>query len=314
MLSPPAACRRSRPTILIVDDLPGNLRLIARILGDGYDTLFATRGLDALALAAEKIPDLILLDVMMPDMDGYRICMALKQQPETKEIPVVFLTAMLDDASEAHGFALGGVDYITKPLSPAIVQARVRVQLELKRCRDDLERLTVTDELTGIANRRRGCAVLEQECLRARRNAAPLSLLMIDVDHFKAFNDSYGHPAGDECLRHVARRLAATARRPADLVARYGGEEFMAILPETDLAGAVAVAENMRQAIAAEPIVHAGSPSARHITLSLGAATARAPGEVSGDALIRHADVMLYRAKTAGRDRTVGGQIQQSDP
>src|SRR5579863_5766032 len=175
-----------RQTDLIVDDLYGNLKLVERILGDAYATLLATDGGEALRLAAEHRPDLILLDITMPGMDGFAVCTALKQDPALSAIPVIFLTAKSDELDVARGLEIGGIDYVTKPFSPPVVRARVRNHLAAKRRRDELERMTLVDELTRIGNRRCGNARLDMEWRRARRSRQPLSVLMIDVDCFKA--------------------------------------------------------------------------------------------------------------------------------
>ncbi|MCB1958785.1 MAG: diguanylate cyclase, partial [Rhodocyclaceae bacterium] len=188
-------------------------------------------------------------------------------------IPVLFVSSRDDEEDEARGLSLGAIDYIVKPIRPSIVQARVRNHIELKRSRDLLERLTTQDHLTGISNRRRFDDSLAQEWQRAAREQTPLSLVAIDIDHFKAYNDHYGHPQGDQCLIRVARALATCVTRPTDLVARCGGEEFAGLLPSTDSTGAARLAGQMRAAIEAEGLEHARSPTHPHVTISLGVAT-----------------------------------------
>ena len=224
----------ARQTVLIVDDAPANIEVLSEALSDEYEVLFATSGQDALDVAAEQHPDLILLDVMMPEMDGYEVCTRLKGDTKTQTIPIIFVTAMDHEEEETKGLNVGAIDYLAKPIRPAIVRARVRNHLELKRYRDNLECLSSTDGLTGIANRRRFDEFLDREWLRARRCQTPLSLILMDIDLFKGYNDHYGHLAGDDCLRHLAREMTACLRRPTDLVARYGGEEFACLLPDTD--------------------------------------------------------------------------------
>lgn len=292
-------------TILIVDDMPSNIEVLNQVLGGEYDILFATGGQQALEIAANEVPDLILLDVMMPNMDGYQVCKKLKANPKTQRIPVIFITAMDQDEDEARGLNLGAIDYLTKPIRPAIVKARIRNHLQLKRYRDVLEHLSLTDGLTGIPNRRCFDVCLETEWRRGRRNGTPLSLLIMDIDLFKAFNDGYGHLAGDECLRKVASALVGCIRRPADLVARYGGEEFACLLPDTGLDGAVSVAEQIRQTIHELNIPHGFSAVADRITLSMGVVS-QVPGHAQSPAdLIRAADGCLYKAKGDGRNRIV---------
>ncbi len=290
-------------TILIVDDTPTNIEIISSVLGTEHEILFATSGRDALALVADQTPDLILLDIMMPDMDGYEVCKRLKADPKTRNIPVIFITALSEEADEARGLEIGAIDYISKPISAPIVRARVRNHLELKRYRDILENLSTLDGLTGIANRRRLDEVLTQEWRRGCRDQSPLSVCMMDIDFFKRFNDHYGHAAGDDCLRRVALALASVARRPADLAARYGGEEFVCVLPDTDPAGAAVLTDRCRVAVAALAIPHAESSAAEHVTISGGVVTQIPTAESSPAQLLEAADRLLYQAKHTGRDR-----------
>ncbi|HQN19877.1 MAG TPA: PleD family two-component system response regulator [Syntrophobacteraceae bacterium] len=292
-----------RQTVLIVDDAPANIELLSEVLESEYEVLFALSGEDGLNIAFEEAPDLILLDIVMPQMDGYEVCARLKADPRTQTIPVIFVTAMDLEEDETKGLALGAIDYITKPIRPPIVRARVRNHLELKRYRDLLERLTTTDGLTGIANRRRFDAFLESEWSRARRSQKPLSLIMLDIDFFKAFNDHYGHLAGDDCLRQVAQCLDGRVRRPADLVARYGGEEFACLLPETNAMGAATMAKRFLESMNELNIPHAYSEAADHVTLSMGVATIiPLIGQPSSE-LVRRADQLLYEAKQNGRNQ-----------
>jgi diguanylate cyclase (GGDEF)-like protein len=292
-----------KQTILIVDDLPENIRLLNLILGPAYQIFFATRGQEGLEVAMTQRPDLILLDVMLPDIDGFEVCTRLKADPLTRPLPVIFITALNKEAHEERGLEVGAIDYITKPFSPLIVRARVRNHLQLKRYQDILENLSTTDGLTGIPNRRQFDAFLEREWRRAIRNQTPLALIMMDIDNFKAYNDDYGHLAGDDCLRQIAQALAAGARRPADLVARYGGEEFASVLPDTEAAGAVCVASQLQANVTALKIPHARLAPTEHVTMSMGvAALEPGPGQASID-LIRQADARLYAAKQHGRNQ-----------
>jgi len=303
-----------RQRILIVDDTPANIRILQEILGDKHEILFATSGREALDLIAQRPPDLILLDVMMPGMDGYEVCRKLKANPSTRNIPVIFITALDDEQDETRGLEVGGIDYITKPISPPIVRARVRNHLELKRYRDTLEHLSAIDGLTGVANRRRLDEWLEREWRRELRNGAPLSVCLMDVDFFKRFNDRYGHAAGDECLRKIAATLSGMVQRPTDLIARYGGEEFVAVLPETDAAHATMLAEKFRTRVEGLGIPHADSPVADHVTISGGVATTL-PSEHAGPAdLLKAADGCLYEAKKTGRNRIVAMQKETLTP
>jgi diguanylate cyclase (GGDEF)-like protein len=294
-----------RARILIVDDVAANIKLLAEALKENYQISFARSGEEALRLLGrEPAFDLILLDIMMPGMSGYELCQRLKADPATRNVPVIFITAKSEESDETHGLALGAVDYITKPFSMPIVQARVRTHLELKRHRDLLENLSSLDGLTGIPNRRRFDEVARREWKQALRDRTPISLILIDIDAFKAFNDHYGHLGGDDCLKQVAAALSDAIRRPSDFLARYGGEEFVSLLPRTDEAGAVLVAEGMRRAVIDLGIPHARSTAGSRLTISLGVATCVPNLDRNLSGFINEADRALYRAKDAGRDRT----------
>lgn len=296
-------------TVLVVDDAPSNLVILTESLRAEFDVRIATSGVEALRLVNEGPPDLILLDILMPEMDGYEVCRRLKATPSTRNIPVIFLTAKGDVADETLGLAIGAVDYIIKPVSIPIVQARVRTHVELKRRGDILETLSMRDGLTGIANRRRFDDTLLRAWRQSLRQATPLSLIMADIDHFKVYNDTYGHMAGDECLRIVARTLADTLKRPGDLAARYGGEEFAMVLEDTTLAGAAHLAEDMRLAVQSLHMPHQGSDVSETVTVTLGVATSiPRPGQCP-ETLLRLADRMLYEAKTAGRNRVLAATV-----
>jgi diguanylate cyclase (GGDEF)-like protein len=293
----------AKPTILIVDDMAANIEILNNILSCDYEILFATNGREALDVASEQVPDLILLDVMMPEMDGYQVCKELKLQEKTKDIPVIFVTANNQEEDESRGFEEGVVDYIIKPVRPSIVKARVRLHLELKRYRDNLKTLSAIDGLTGIANRRKFDETIESEWLRARRNQNALALIMMDIDFFKAYNDHYGHLAGDECLRKLADGITEICRRPADLFARYGGEEFVMLLPDTDDGGAARVANQIQEKVKLLRIPHDYSQVADYVTLSMGV-IAMIPGDDNTQfELINAADNLLYTAKRNGRNQ-----------
>ncbi|TWA86326.1 response regulator receiver modulated diguanylate cyclase [Azospirillum brasilense] len=300
----------ARSKILVVDDIPSNVHVLSRILKDEHDIYFATDGAKALELVQSRLPDLVLLDIMMPGMDGYEVCSRIKADPITRDIPVIFISAKSEVEDETYGLEVGAIDFISKPISPPIVKARVRNHLLLKRQTDLLRTLSFNDGLTGIANRRRFDEVLLREWRRCGRVQLPLSLIMLDVDQFKPYNDHYGHQAGDECLRAVARLLAEQMMRPGDLIARYGGEEFVCLLPETDEDGAVQVAERLRQTVAGQRLPHAVSYVADHITISLGVATARPLLDDTPDRLTQLADGLLYEAKRAGRNRVCSGGVE----
>jgi len=294
--------QRQKQTVMIVDDTPINLQILIEVLGGEYEIVFATNGTDALAMAESNLPDLILLDIQMPDMSGYEVCRAVKSMPCLNGVPVIFLTAMSQQEDEVVGLKLGAVDYITKPFHPDIVRLRVHNHLELKRYRDERAHLALLDGLTGIPNRRAFDEQLNREWSRAQRNQASLSLVMIDIDHFKSYNDTYGHLGGDDCLKQVAASLLAS-QRGSDITARYGGEEFVCILPESDEAGAVIAAERMRAKVESLHIPHAASPVSPFVTISLGVATLTPSEDEAPDLLIKMADQMLYRGKNKGRNR-----------
>jgi diguanylate cyclase (GGDEF)-like protein len=296
-----------RAVILVVDDTADNLSLMSGLLKDKYKVKLAINGEKALNIArAPEPPDLILLDIMMPGMDGYEVCRRLKANPLTQNIPVIFVTAKTEVADEQQGLRLGAMDYIVKPFHLPIVAARIANQITLKRKTDLLESLAMLDGLTSIPNRRRFDEALEAEWKRARRDAAPMALMMIDVDHFKAYNDHYGHGAGDACLKKVADALTSASDRPGDLVARYGGEEFVALLPQTDSLGAKQMAERLRSAVEALRLVHQHSSVATCVTVSIGYASACPQQDQDCAELLGAADRHLYTAKESGRNQIFG--------
>ncbi len=302
-----------KPLILVVDDTPANIHILVEALREDYDVMVATRGPQAIELAGgEPQPDLILLDMMMPGMDGHEVCRQLKSDDKTRDLPVIFITADTSAASEQLSFELGAVDYVTKPFSLPVVKARVRTHVILKQRTDMLERLAKLDGLTEITNRRRFDEILEMEWQRCARKQVPLSAIMADVDHFKLFNDTYGHGAGDKCLRGLGRLLEGVAARPGDLAARYGGEEFAMLLPFTPYDGAEFVAEKLRKEAAGWRVDSSPGSTMRRITISAGFATIIPKSDGDPSVLIRAADEMLYKAKREGRNRTFGKQIEDS--
>ncbi len=300
-----------KQVILIVDDTPINLQILVEVLGEEYEIVFATNGRDALTLAETSRPDLILLDIQMPGMNGYDVCKALKAIPALEGLSVIFLTAMSQQEDEVAGLKLGAVDYITKPFHPDIVRLRVHNQLELKRLRDIQARFALIDGLTGIANRRALDEHLGREWLRSQRNQTTLSLIMIDVDHFKFYNDTYGHLEGDDCLKQVTAAMLASLRA-SDFAARYGGEEFVSILYDADREGALITAERIRGRVESLHIPHKSSPVSPYVTVSLGMATFIPSEGLAPDYLIKMADQMLYRAKKNGRNRVELWQQHES--
>jgi diguanylate cyclase (GGDEF)-like protein len=294
-----------RPIILIVDDMPANIAILADLLKDEYRVKIAKDGVKALEISrCEEKPDLILLDVEMPEMNGYEVCKELKNDPSTNSIPIIFVTAKNDAIDEAYGLNLGAVDYIAKPYHPTIVKIRVKNHVALKRKSDLLEELSMYDGLTHIPNRRyfdETYAKVFQEC---KRENIPIALMMIDVDHFKAFNDHYGHGQGDACLVKVAQTLHSSLKRGGDFVARYGGEEFVVLLRNIDESGTNAIAEKLLNAVRELWIIHEFSSAAGFVTISMGIAHCDTWTDISPSEVLKKADEALYVAKESGRNRS----------
>lgn len=292
--------------ILIVDDDPGMVRVMGRILSGLGTVRFATTGEQALLKLHEQAPDVLLLDAEMPGMSGFELCASLKADPRIAHVPVIFVTGHRDPDSELRGLELGAVDFIAKPVSEPLLLARVRTQLRLKSLTDELRRLADVDGLTGVMNRRSFDAALQHEWLRAARSGEPLALLLVDVDHFKLYNDLYGHLSGDECLRQVAQTLERTLNRPADRVARYGGEEFAVLLPATHRQGAGHLAGRLHRELAALALPHGASPTSAHVSVSVGISGVdkAEPGRNGFDTLVNCADLAFYAAKRTGRARS----------
>ncbi|RON52250.1 diguanylate cyclase response regulator [Pseudomonas frederiksbergensis] len=302
----------SRPKLLVVDDQPINVRVLHELFREDFDVFMATSGEQAITVCQAQQPDLILLDVVMEGMDGHEVCRRLKADPATQDIPIIFITAQQQESEELLGLALGAVDFISKPINPVIVKARVRTHLTLKLQSDLLRTMALMDGLTGVANRRKFDEDISADWRVCLREQKPLSLILADVDFFKRYNDRYGHQAGDGCLRAVAQALAETVRRPYDLVARYGGEEFACVLPNTDLSGAVEIATRMQAGVRALDIEHSASDVDRVVTISLGVATLTPSADLEFQALIEAADKQLYEAKSAGRGRVCSSSMAAS--
>ena len=290
---------KNKPTLLLVDDSPNNIILLSDILNNDYKLKVAPNGKRALVLAGKNPqPDLILLDIMMPEMDGYEVCRRLKDDPVTAGIPVIFVTVRSEEIDEANGLSLGAVDYISKPFSTPILLARVQTHINLRVMQLHMERLSVTDELTGCYNRRYFMRQGENELSRHIRHDHPMAVLMLDIDFFKRVNDTCGPATGDRMLKKVAEIITADLRK-SDLFARIGGEEFAVLLPETDTAGALHIAERMRDRLRF-PV----EDSLLFISVSIGTAMMRADDRDLNQILSR-ADKALYRAKEEGRDRVI---------
>jgi len=305
--------------ILILDDDRSVRELLGRLVAEcGYEPVIASTWAEALRLYREAPPHLVLLDVMMPGMDGYKVARMFRDQGGTF-VPIILLTALEDLESKRRGMAAGADDFLSKPVSQLELQIRISSMLRIKKLYDDLQKtnaelakaraelaaLAVTDPLTGVSNRRRLQEDLEREYARAQRYGRPLACLMLDIDHFKRVNDTYGHQAGDRVLVLLADVLRETLRS-TDMAGRFGGEEFMVLAPETSLSNAVIVAERLRQRVSEKSsMAGCGIP---HITVSIGVATTEHPASTDPEALVHLADQALYAAKEGGRNRVVSAE------
>ena len=327
--------------ILIVDDKPENLRLLATILtNQGYEVRKAINGKLCIRAALTIVPDLILLDINMPEMSGYEVCQYLKKQPQTQSVPIIFLSALNEPLDKVKAFEYGGNDYISKPFQLEEVCIRIKNQLkicslqkQLEQQKQELEKqnqrleqeihdrmaaekkllqinqnlqtLATVDSLTQLANRHAFDRFLEREWRRMCREKQPIGIILCDVDYFKLYNDCFGHQAGDRCLQAVSKAIADVVKRPADLVARYGGEEFAVVLPNTNSHGVSTVAEMIRQGVENLHLEHPKSSVKNYVTLSLGIACTIPHQNSSPEQLIRFSDSALYEAKQKGRNQAV---------
>ncbi|HAC62939.1 MAG TPA: diguanylate cyclase response regulator [Cyanothece sp. UBA12306] len=295
--------------ILIVDDISKNIQLLIEILDSlGYATTFAIGGKQALERVKIVKPDLILLDLMMPEINGIEVCRIIKSEEETADIPILFLTASNEKDHLLQAFEEGAVDYVTKPFKTSELLARVKTHLELKKTQNELklaykkmQKLANTDPLTGIANRRYLLDFAQKEFQRILRYHNNLSLLMIDIDHFKRINDTYGHDNGDKAIKNIVFSIESCIRK-IDLLGRFGGEEFVVILPETPMKGALEVAERIRALIASQSLIL--EEDTVTLTVSIGIVSYTSEDKTIGQ-MIQRADRSLYQAKTGGRNRIV---------
>ncbi|BAZ50684.1 response regulator receiver modulated diguanylate cyclase [Nostoc sp. NIES-4103] len=304
---------RSQYLVLVVDDEQFNrMQLRLFIEKEGYQIAEAQNGREALRVVQQLHPDIVLLDAMMPDMDGFECCAQLQSLDCSKYTPVLMITGLEDQESVDRAFAAGAIDYVTKPIHWAVLRQRVKrliqqSQLQQKQeiVNQELKRLATIDGLTQIANRRKFEEYFSQEWRRMAREQKPLSLILCDVDYFKAYNDTYGHRAGDRCLQKVAKAIQSAARRSVDLVARYGGEEFAVVLPNTNTKGATQVAQAMCFAVRMLAIPHSNSQASSYVTLSAGVGTTIPVPGSDFEEMIVAVDRALYKAKLTGRDRVV---------
>lgn len=317
----------SPQNILLVDDDPDVIQAMSRALAGIARMRFATSGLDALRLAREEAPDLLMLDAEMPGMNGFEVLEALRREPSLVDLPVIFVTSHAEEAMEEAGLALGAADFIAKPLRPAIVAARVKTQLRLKLLTDRLRRLAGRDGLTRVANRRTFDKAIASEWSQALREPRPLSILLIDVDHFRLYNERHGDLQGDDCLAAFAQVLSGCARPSGDLVARYGGDKFVVLLPATAGDAAQKLANDILSRIEQAGLPHEASPRSV-LTVSIGIATFDAsstgfesratgltpgepgPSELSVGDVMAAADRALVAAKQSGRARAEFARIE----
>ncbi|MDQ6989895.1 MAG: diguanylate cyclase [Mariprofundaceae bacterium] len=304
--------------VLIVDDSRMYLSMLDAYIQDmGHQTILANSGKEAIALYQSDEPDLILLDVTMPDMDGYEVAQHIRDCPRRVWVPIIFLSALVEDKDILRGIEAGGDDYITKPASQVMIQAKVqamqriakmsqkliKTSAKLQKANQKLQSLSLLDGLTQIANRRCFDTTLHQEWSRAVRNQTSLSLMLIDIDHFKLYNDCYGHQQGDACLIEVAQTLKKHRKRPSDLVARYGGEEFVVIFPDCKAEALQGIAQQLCNTIQDLNIPHADSPTHACISISIGVSNQTPQRGSNQEQLIKAADLALYKAKREGRNR-----------
>jgi two-component system, cell cycle response regulator len=309
--------------ILIVDDYPANIKVLGELLRDRFEVLVATNGLKAVSIAREKMPDLILMDVMMPEMDGFSAASKIRNDKLTCDIPIIFITAKGETEDIVKGFDVGGQDYITKPFNPQELFARVNTHLELKQSQQALKDYSIElekanrelkelnarlefmawhDQLTGLPNRRYMRDRINSEQDRSSRSRRPFSLVMGDIDDFKRVNDTYGHETGDGVLKHISAIINSTLRKQ-DLLSRWGGEEFLFLLPETDLNGALIVSEKIRSSIEAHPYSYKDKTIS--LTLTLGVAEFEESQGIDG--AIKRADEALYKGKKGTKNCVVAG-------
>ena len=287
--------------VLVVEDDPISAIISTQALSDAYITHHVSDGRTAVDFCESTPPDLVLMDINMPGMSGLEACNILKSNVITKNIPVVFITAASDPQSEDECWDAGCVDFIAKPFSVKTLRHRVNSHLSVKILTDELKRLATYDGLTDIKNRRFFDDYFLEQSKLAARNKTPLALLMVDIDYFKQYNDTYGHLKGDECLKIVASELQKAVERPTDCVARYGGEEFVVVLPDTDANGAQHVGEHLIKIIRELNVAHSASPF-KKLTISVGGAIVE-QGLLHIEEVIKQADKQLYAAKQSGRDK-----------
>lgn len=297
------------PQVMVVDDSKTQRSIISQFLQSmNCDIIQCESGDQALMTVAEQVPDLIILDVEMPGLSGFDTCKAIRGFLQDAWVPIIYLTGRTDPNDIVEGLSAGGDTYITKPVHEevlkAIAKAMLRlsdIQAQLLQANKELDEVAHFDVLTQVMNRRGYEDMLDRLWKDHERRKTSLSILLMDIDHFKAYNDNYGHIKGDECLREVAQTLKAELKRPIDVIARYGGEEFVVILPGTDINGAKQVGERFINALKIANLPHEFSSAANHVTVSVG--TAQVLEDDSLTSLLKRADTALYQAKDSGRNR-----------
>jgi len=298
---------KTNKKILVVDDAEINVEVLLELLSEEYDVMAALDGEMALEIASEDEPDLILLDIMMPKMDGFEVCRKLKVNSTTKDIPIIFITAKVDEDAIEKAYDLGGTDYVTKPFKPKELLARVKKELKLQELiynlqasKEELIILASTDSMTKLYNRRYFSTTSVHIINLAKRDKTDTSVIMIDIDKFKAINDTYGHQVGDDVIILLAQKLQDYARH-SDIVCRYGGEEFVLLLPETSIEGALVIAEKIRLHVE-NMSVEAGEHQLK-FTVSIGISQINIKDDINIESALHRADTALYEAKTSGRNR-----------
>jgi len=287
-------------TILIVDDTISNLDILSHLL-ENYDVIDSISGEDALEIVQEEEVNLILLDIMMPGIDGFEVCQKLKSNPKTKNIPIIFITAKTDEDSIEKAYDIGGSDYVTKPFKPKELLARVKRELQLQDLQNELKLLASTDPMTKLYNRRYFSKISVHTLDLAIRDNKPIATVMLDIDKFKTINDTYGHAVGDEVIIALAN-LLKTHQRQSDIVCRYGGEEFVVLLPNTSIDGASVVANNIKESVE-KYTIKLDTTTELKFTISLGVSKVNIENEKNIELALKRADEALYEAKDSGRNR-----------
>ncbi len=288
--------------ILVVDDEKINLNILIGLLGDKYEVLVALNAKKALATLEKKEVNLILLDIVMPGMDGFEACHILKKQAHTQEIPIIFITVESDEKTIEEAYGIGGIDFITKPFKPKELLAKVKRELKLQEMQKELQLLAATDPMTKLYNRRYFTSASAHIFDLAKRHKTNISLIMIDIDNFKSINDTYGHKTGDDVIVNLANILR-NQQRKSDIICRFGGEEFLILLPNTTLQNAKIVAEKIRKNVE-KVSIYLNEKKSIHYTVSLGVSEVDTQNEANIEEAIKRADTALYEAKKSGRNRT----------